>query len=423
MNRILATVVFGVSLTGCIYTPKYYGDFCISRDDRYCAHLENQWSAPMWGPHAPTIGGKSEVQWCSLDKTWLTKRITLQRYFGNSSDDSRNKQIGFSPDSRFLTLLWHGKLGCIELSHGKYASLSSDEESVSSFAWVSNDEIQYVGRSGGQPVVYRHKVTNPRTPRAAVFVGAGSPVMEKEPIGESWSPDGKFLSYMTPADGVKVLDTTSVQVRFASHLSGGWMEAAWKTDNSGFFVVIYQEYGRNPREALYVDTTSWEASDRTEELRRFVGSSWNTHLDPVWTADNKYIVLNSSLQGGVLVDPSSWSEIRIGETLKEHLGCLMPEPYGYDVGGVCYGPEAHRSSIVDWVFVTAKGKEYFVNFNNFDVIPLPFSNSGMHQNTTMRPGSMTAMHLNEFNGKIASFQIRPGDAKPLAQFHLNKQGE
>jgi hypothetical protein len=131
-----------------------------------------------------------------------------------------------------------------------------------------------------------------------------------------WSPSEKFVVFVEPNIGgqfycVNVSDGTTRPFGRTNAYSVG---VAWATNSSRVFCVSRIVGLTDVCEATLLDPATGKMIDCTVAFRR-IFQGYAPDLDPVWTTDNKYVLVNSLDNGAHLIHPDPWTAIPLGRIL------------------------------------------------------------------------------------------------------------
>jgi hypothetical protein len=298
----------------------------------------------------------------------------------------------FSPDSRHAVVMSPNKLVCVDIDSLKSQRLSNAQETLYGFTWVSNNEVCYVSSKSPMKEIdsndvdrtfWKQKITDGPASRKSVFKDD-----EKMDSGHSWA-----FNKMTPCEGKYVwsprghyviLKPTSISPWGLLDLSSGKLVtfgesgrhisalASWKPDETE---VVYAT--SDPFTAFLLEITTGKTFDLSDHLgpillslppasvdplqdplRRGIHSNIPA-IDPLWTSDGSYIVLEK----GYLVQPRPWRCLSIAD-----------QPEDSPAGKAVLHPPLHRLSVPGWLLamgVEQRQQRYFgVTYDLQRVVPI-----------------------------------------------------
>lgn len=402
---------------GCAAGQKGYRSPKISPDGKLCAYLVTDGINIGIGPELSGLGGgNTRVEWVSLNNASNKKGLTVSKYTGRPPANNREKEIAFSPDSKFIGVLDRQELSYIDLDASKLIAVSMPAEIVTSFGWAGSDAIMFVGGTEDRREVLRYEV-NGRTRRSIALAGSANHKYQgggESRIQEFWSPNGRFLSFAGDDYKASILNTLDGSIKTVGSGKSGGHHAAWKSDSTGIFVVSGSEQSGAPFEATYVATDTWLIVDHNSWIKKTFGSSQTIWLDPLWTREDGFTIMNSNDRGGVLFNPESKRAIFVGEKLKKQVGCKSPNPYG----AYCYPPSIAPTPIPGWIMAISLCHEYLTDYdaerglllsNDHDSCPHTMFT------TAITNDGKTAVSLGDVGGKITVRDVDLSQARTLEE--------
>jgi hypothetical protein len=318
------------------------------------------------GPVQPmTIRWRNLREPLAEHKLSTLARITDQR--GNATIDLL---MEFSPDSKHLAVVSPFQMEIVDLAAAKSRRQSMADELVTSCAWQTDHTIGYCShthRHGRVPEsstrsFYIQDLDDSPGQRRLVWreerVEAGNELFEW-PL-ERWSPNGRCVVLASPYEHglFRLLDMRSGQLRDIGPCDGYSSQVSWKPDSSMLACVA----GRWPVRAWLVQPSTGERRDFSGPFRGQFGD-YPPLLEPRWTADGEYLLVNSDSLGGCLVRPEPWQVIELRARLA-HL----------------FEPEKHRSTwpsgavhalpLPGWVAFWGPGALYAINYGTTRLVKL-----------------------------------------------------
>ena len=316
-----------------------------------------------YGPHnGKELSGEEIVRWRIISQPFGLKSVKVYSYTGDSPSgyiEGMHPSIKFSPDSRRLAVLAHGILSCIDLETARLWPLAPPDERVTTFSWIGPDEIAYVGRPHNREF-FRHKIDAPPDTREVIHAGAGPALQGIFFPNEHWSPRGRFVVYKLLGRGFELLEVHTGLVRSFEASPTPLLQVSWKPDESAVLCVSCDE-NRSPRAAVLIDLRTGESLDLSEQYASAFSDPRRTELDPAWTPDGKYFIVNTWSGGGFLVQPNPWRIIPVGERLVGVLGGRFSPDRGNEPPRNP-PPSVHSFPVAGWIKVLAGGKEYAVDY-------------------------------------------------------------
>jgi len=327
---------------------------------------------PFTETDAGVILQSADVHWLAAGRPEAAQRLNLA-WTGVAGERLEGRIHGvFSPDGRHLALVSPGQITLLDTSSGESWPVSRrPEELVTCLFWTSTDEVVYAAhtnRRGGIKQVsdrafWRQRIRDATVGRAAVFseknaqAGAESGAWPLEQA----SPRGRYVVFMSPADEgrFRLLEVASGAVRTIGRTGGPWSRVSWKPDESAVLCAAATAVDK-PCHAVLVDP----ATGQSEELGRPFTETfgWCPPLvEPLWTPDGQWLVVNDKARGGCLVRPVPWEVVPIGQRLRDHLGGSMAV-------GEC---EVRRLPTAGWVLARSpQGEAYAADYTGRTFLPL-----------------------------------------------------
>ena len=273
-------------------------------------------------PEVPVIHSTVYLKWCT-GRGWRTCREIKIDAYGRSYGPfvQARFRLMFSPDARRLAVRTPRFLEVVDLESGARRRLTGPDETVTSLGWRGNSEIVYVVHqknphaSGSTRRIYRHPVDAPPDGRQALHVQEGYRGTYQDYV----SPTGGHVIFMSEGHGNGDFQLLDVETGEVIPLGGeaGWCGGvAWKRDGTCAFCLGSRKTflcypGRGQPEIKDVSA----AYDATFRRRLKYAPS----IDPLWTPDDAYVVIQVPWIGGCLIRPDPWTVIPLGKRLVEHL--------------------------------------------------------------------------------------------------------
>ena len=414
------TVLVGLALLstnlGCIleFPYSYSSSLTVSSDGSIVAYVRSNNTVLSYGGHTgKELNGEEIVRYRPVNQAFGLKSVRVYSYTGASPSgyiEGMLPIIKFSPDSRHLGVLTRGVLSCIDLETSRLWSLAPSDERVTTFSWIGSDEIAYVGQPNNR-VFFRHKIDDPPGERKIIHKGAGPAIQEYSFPNEYWSPRGRFVIYKQPDRGFVLLEVHTGVVRSFDAPPAAAMQAAWKHDGSAVLCASYDK-NHSPKAAVLIDLRTGESLDLSEQFVHAFTDPFRTELDPDWTPDGKYIIVNTVRRGGFLIQLKPWNVIPIGERLVSHLGRHY-EPYIYKDDPQPDPPWIHSFPIVGWMKVDAGGRDYAVDYAVQRLVRLGgWATESIYPIVSALPTGVRIVELTAFGGiKVRNIDL--SDAKRL----------
>lgn len=394
-------------------------------------------------PEGRVVSEEKWLAWCDLARVDRLSEVRLdvvtyprpKTYMDMLSPGG----IAFSPDSRYLAATSRGSLVCIDLETSRTWPLAPSDERVTSFVWSGPEEIRYVAPEDNRRF-FAHRIHERPEERETLFgnvgpaVGYGGP---RQP-SESWSPKGRFALFVNSLEGnaIQLLDMRTCTVRAYAHTQAWGFEVAWRKDESAvFFIGLVRDSSagradsRTVGQALLLQAPAWNSVDDTpfvEQLRRsmtvHVGAAGLPvfhllRLEPQWTEDGEYLLLNSSNMGGYLIKPDPWKMNPCGQFLFPSLGYVWDRKT-HDPSTM--GPPTISFFPADgWIQVLAGNLAYAYNYNDLKIAQL--ADWHVYENDlVVTPDGRTAVWV-DLDGRVRTPPIDLSTAKGLKE--LESHGE
>jgi len=342
-SRVAWLCLLAAPLAGCLartgYTP-----VCLSPDGTTAAHIQGDifWPAPM-----PVPGSlRSEyVHWYRVDAP--DQRRTLRIMGGAYDDPEHAKDLCFSPDSRRLAVLTRQRVLVVDTATGRQRQVARIESAAPiwrqlwAVGWLSDEEVCYGTRSYGRNCA-KAAAGEPGCPTMTVYrcrLGDGDPKPEVlyrrqfpktrvcgirangvrvDGLNLFLSPNGRYVLFSPRPRGQEVMladMTTGKEWRCEMPGRNNLAEASWRRDGSAVFCRLCHSKGKPNYRYCILDARTGRA--RTVPELKPEQKSRELRLEPLWTADGKYVVAKhyTPRKRGwgwpVLIQPEPWKVIRL----------------------------------------------------------------------------------------------------------------
>ena len=293
----------------------------------------------QWNPGGPNP--KSTTLWVYYaavkDISQVRKvRIDSRDGFGITSAS----QMRWSPDGRRIAVACLGRLWCVDVETGRKRQCSPDSDLITSMAWRGSGDLVYTSfpRNAAPEAhacdVYVQPVEaspDARTRLATVQRwrdGKGEWIPGNEPgKRDVWSPDGRYLLYTDgpqQSGAIRLLDTQSADTEGdpsmvvladlpeSSALRRMWVmvgslsdHVSWKMDGTEAVVLL----DRGHVHFIHIRAESGQVLDLSERFAPLAGKE-HSALEPLWTADGKYLPYTSSTDW-LLIRPDPWEVVKV----------------------------------------------------------------------------------------------------------------
>jgi len=320
---LMLLVLGSVQITGCIGLGSGSESPAFSPDGTHISYLSED-RLEEWVVDGKTWFRSINLHWCSVSDPAKESSIPVETLVGAefmSSGRVPCLEVKWSPNSSRIGVLTPHKLIIVEANSRKKTEIRDGR--IMSFAWLSSGEIAYCTRrtrgNMQRRVICRQDLTGQhRTEVAAFREYPGRDLQMDYSWREYWSPSGKHVIFLEPAFGgqyhcVNVFDGTTHA--FGQTKAKACHEGvAWAPDSSHAFCVSRKVGPEDIYEAILLEPATGKAVDRTSDFQETFKGGWPT-LEPIWTADGKYVLANGSPTGGLLVQPDPWKVVPLGQIL------------------------------------------------------------------------------------------------------------
>lgn len=374
---------------GCVFLNSMYYPLAFTPDSKTFVYSKSD-QADFWiiGPEATTISQSQSICWCPASQVKNVQCVDVDHVGREYAGYHLTARLKCSRDSKYLAVTTRGKLVCIELATADMWPLSQTEDIVTSFEWISNDEIGYVAHTNlrgefSDRSVWRQHVRKPfgrqraHQDRDIESSLTGGRRVLYEPI-EHWSPHGNYVVFKTPRWGgpFALLNVRSGSTRPIGEPVWSTVDVAWKPDESAVVLVSYNPYRPNGQQltAVVLDLTSGELDEfsgpfnSTFDHIPVMSFGWTLapHLSD-WTADGEYLIVNDIELGGCLVRPRPWSIKRVGQQLAESHPLAAPSDPNRTYFGlrpIRFLPDIAAHPRYGWVW--AQGRNGIIYAGNYE---------------------------------------------------------
>jgi len=274
-------------------------------------------------PEMPTLYSTVYLKWCLMDQLDSCQSLKIDSY-GKSYGSFVQGQFRliFSPDSRRIAVNSPRHLEIVELGTRIRHRLTLAGESVFSMGWLGNKEIVYTvhlesmeknGSYYRTRKIFRHRIDDSPEKRLLLYEQNDY----KGLCHEFVSPTGEYVLFMSKGynEGIfSLLDVQTGQVTALTEKKAKLEGVSWKPDGNGVFCLSSNEaLLLYPKENRIIDLSS----NYNSTFRCLL--EYAPKIDPLWTPDGRFIVMNSSKTGGCLVRPDPWEVIPAGKNLVTYL--------------------------------------------------------------------------------------------------------
>lgn len=251
------------TLIGCIEpVGRTYGSTVSPNGELVACVREGAVVLSVSPDHGISLGGKLQVAWGRPGDSLLRRSVAVDHYDAVHSPapwiESRDVVLGFSPDSRNLAAIVRGRLLSIELETSEKTELSADGEQVTSFFWLSKDELAYAADPKSRK--FFQISLNDLHGSKTLLAGQGGSVPEEGHFPyEFWSPAGRFVVFLGGPLELRILEigsasTMKYTIPYAESLS-----VTWEGESEAICRIYYAD--RCPKLVLRINLASGERTD------------------------------------------------------------------------------------------------------------------------------------------------------------------
>ncbi len=338
------------ALDGCVLPSSGPREIKFSPNSSKVAYIWlDEWNEPWLDGR--TLSRTISIKWCGVDTPDVLKSVRVgsvgMEWAGYISVPT---PFEFSPDSRHLAIIVPWKLSVINLYSGKLRGFSRPDEIVSSFVWLSNNEIGYVahanlhGKHEGitDRTFWRQKISDSPDARVAIHremsVKPGVDFLVNSYPLEIWSPRGRYVVFKSRYHGgpFKFLDVATGTVRAFGQLNCYPEGIAWKPDGSAV-MCISEKMGQQKLEFLLVDSATGRVEDFTKQFVTQFGNDIGIG-DVSWAYEGGYLFFWYLVREGpewkgleappgfnyhhryLLISLHPWQVLDIGEKVTQRFG-------------------------------------------------------------------------------------------------------
>ena len=398
--RVVRAVVLLI-LTACLFGSACSGtgsssDLQITRQgDRAAFSFSDMWMVPL-GPEVPVIRSVTYVGWCDLDRPKRLQRILIDKKAGSSIGAFEYNRVHpvFSPSGRRLAVAVDDRLLWFDLKDGRPRRLNFAGETVTSLAWLGENEIAYGVRTESDRFFCAQKIEAPPENRREIFAEPSSRP-EQWPASlshlgwpwEAWSPDGRYMAFV-PFDRkstLNLLDIRTGRRTRAGRRPADQVQVSWREDGSALFCLNTGREG-GVEEAFLLETVSGDTKDFSRDMAASFQGGGYLRLSSLWTPDGRNFAVNRRRTGGCLIRPAPWRVVPVYASMTERLkrrarapvlvrdeavlgGELTIQPVDgwvtvlVGVAAGQYGPPGHEFPVYDYW-------DYAVSYDATQIVPL-----------------------------------------------------
>lgn len=364
-----ASVFLGIEiihLAGCIGQGSNVGDLTFSPDGEQICYLRED------KIEEKVVDGKVwfrsiSLHWCSTNNPASRRSIhidSLGRDFGHSTV---LRKVKWSPGGSWIGVLTPHRLTAVATDTGDKCEIR--DGAISSFAWCSKNEVFYSTNrriwSKRRPVICREDLSTRQ--RTDVVTFADRPVEEVGGHRGYWSPSGRWAILMEPSHvgQYSCVDASLGTVHAFGQHDAYVVGVSWMPDSSHAFCVSGRVGMETLHEAVLYEPATATVVDCTGGFRQTFRDDRHLHIEPVWTPDGHYVLVNSLNAGGTLVQPDPWKVIPLGRLTSPQLTGLGP---------LRINPTLFWLPVPGWIGVRPTGtyadSPYVADYSGKRVVPL-----------------------------------------------------
>lgn len=318
-------------------------------------------SAPVFSPDGRQIAylWEDNLQEVAVDGRTLSRTIRL-RWCKTANPSALSSALVESLGAEFagyaIDLKWSPNGSCIGvLTPHKLLLVDAESRTtkevrdgrITSFAWLSDNEFVYCARRTGkgmqQRVVARRSIEAAKSEDVKAFEWRPA---DEYSWQEYWSPNGQHVAFVEPAVGGRfhIVNTTAGTALAFGQADAHGVGVAWTSDSNRAFCVSSSVGPKGIFEATLLDLTTGKSVDCSTEFADLFAAAF-PRVEYLWTADDKYVIVNALRVGGHLVEPHPWNVIRLGQNVKPKLHVHVPVE----------NPRLFRIPVPGWVGIVPNG--------------------------------------------------------------------
>lgn len=368
LGHLIPVTLALLQLTGCVGPGSGAGSITFSPDgQRVCYIRENRVEEKV--VDGDILSRSINLHWFMTSEPTKESSVHIDtlglEYKGYINVGT---EVRWSPNGSRIGVMTRQKLVVVEADSGSKADIR--DGTITSFAWLSDSELAY----------HTCRTTGDRDRRTIVRVDLGTgnktdafmfPERPKDPsIGSGhWSPCGKFFMVMEPAvrGQYYCVSVAAGTARAFGSTDSYDVGVAWTTDSRRAFCVSNKVGPEDHYEAILCDPVTGATVDCSLGFQTtFAGHA--PRIEPLWTADGQYVLVNALKITGHLVQPTPWRVVPLGKMVAP--GFAPPTQWS------SINPWLFRLPVAGWVGVVPTGNygdspvQYAADFAGAKVIPL-----------------------------------------------------
>jgi len=347
LGHLIAFALAALQLTGCVGRGTEAGSLTFSPDGQRVCHIrENRIEEKV--VDGDILSRSINLHWCSTTDPTKESSVhidTLGLEYKGYIDVGT--EVRWSPRGSRIGVMTRQKLTVVVVDSGSKTDIR--DGTITSFAWLSDSELAYhtcrtTGDTSRRVIVRVDSGTEQKTD-AFVF-----PERPKESsIGAGhWSPCGKFLIVMEPVvrGQYYCVSVAAGTARSFGQTDSYDVGVAWTSDSSRAFCVSNKVGPADHYAATLLTMETGTTVDCSREFQAtFAGHS--PGVEPLWTADGKYVLVNALQIRGHLVQPAPWQAVPLGKMVAP--GFAPPNQWS------SINPWLFRLPVPGWVGVVPTG--------------------------------------------------------------------
>ncbi len=357
-----------LQLTGCVGPGSGAGSITFSPDgQRVCYIRENRVEEKV--VDGDILSRSINLHWCITSDPTKESSVHIDtlglEYKGYINVGT---EVRWSPSGSRIGVMTRQKLVVVETESGRKTDIR--DGTITSFAWLSDSELAYhtcrtAGNKNRRTIVRVDLGTGNKTD-AFVF-----PERSKDPsIGSGhWSPCGKFFVVMEPAvrGQYYCVSVAAGTARAFGNKDSYDVGVAWTTDSRRAFCVSDKVGPEDHYEAILLDPATGATVDCSPGFQTTFAEH-APQIEPLWTADGQYVLVNALKISGHLVQPTPWRVVPLGK--------IVAPSFASPTQWSSVNPWLFRLPMPGWVGVVPTGNygdspvQYATDYSGQDIKPL-----------------------------------------------------
>lgn len=388
-HALVVLAIGAVQIAGCIRTGSGSGTPIFSPDGKQICYIVEDSIEESFVDGKPLWFSLS-LHWCSTSEPAKTSSVHIDAVGIEYGYSTLFDEIKWSPNSSRIAVMTPNRLIVVDPNAGRKYEIH--DGSIRSFAWQPDGQLVYSTRrtkgKNRRRVICRENVDTRQSTDIVAFPELPGEGGRRR---DQWAPSGRFVIFMEPQVGGQYhcVDVTNGTVRSFGQTDAYDKGVAWTPDSSRAFCLsnkvgfddIFEAFVFEPETGKIVDCT-----------RAFVDmfADHSPSLEPLWTADGKYVIVNALDIRGHLIQPDPWQAVPLGQMLAAKL--TAPTKLS------AIKPRLFRLPVAGWVGVIPTGNYgdsptlYAADYSGQRMVPLlkgydrPISPDGT-TTATISPGN------------------------------------